>query len=536
MNDERPIEKLLRRAAKKRSDESSAPPELHSANRRLLQDEVARQFPPQAVPPREVAPPFWVALTRRWAYALALIPVIGLLALVVLPSLSKSKSKGSMELAKQTPAKNEAMPAALADEYFAATPAPVTLSASDSAHSVDAITPGRSGYGNSVEAITLGASGAGNTFSGGGNIRNLEGHTPAPTITAPAPAALPAVASQSQPAARRDIADDTKVLGGRLTEANANQPASAQANRPMEAARADDVSRFYSRTTPTYGVAAAAPPQSSPMTKVRSVAKETPPATALREQEAVAIASKAVTNSSTLAFDSVAAATVVPKAISGATSLGADAQMDRDSYADKTWLARGGGAERQRTVLNSQAFSNLGVPAEAKRKDVRAEVLIPPVLQNFQVQQQGRDLRIVDGDGSIYRGVVDEENTLYKQMSARQQQKLAIANDSKFNLKTPKQQTEAVSAVKKLEAQAYYLYRVEGTNRTLNQNVVFTWNFLDTNALAAGTLNYQNVAQKLDATKQPSQFPAMLQNSFINGRAQFGEGRAMEVNAVPVQP
>lgn len=248
------------------------------------------------------------------------------------------------------------------------------------------------------------------------------------------------------------------------------------------------------------------------------------------------MAIKTVTNGSTLHFDSVAGTTVVLEAASGVVTLGTNAQMDRDSYTDKAWLARGGGAERQRAMLNSQAFSNLGVPAEAKRNDARAEALTPPVLQNFQVQQQGRDLRIVDSDGSIYKGVVDEENTLYKQMSARQQQKLAIANDSKFNLKTPKQQTEAVSAVKKLEAQTYYLYRVEGTNRTLNQNVVFTWNFLDTNALAAGTLNYQNVAQKLDATKQPSQFPAVLQNSFINGRAQFGAGRAIEVNAVPVQP
>ena len=157
-----------------------------------------------------------------------------------------------------------------------------------------------------------------------------------------------------------------------------------------------------------------------------------------------------------------------------------------------------------------------------------------PVLVNFKVEQAGRDLRVVDGDGSVYKGVVDEENTLYKQISERQQQKLAIANDSKFKFQTPKQ-TEAVSQTKQLDAEIYYLYRVEGTNRTLNQNVVFTWNFVDTNALASGNLNYQNTAQKLDATKLPSQFPALLQNSHINGRAQFGEGREVEVNAVPVK-
>ena len=45
---ERPIEKLLRAAAKKRRDEAGAPFELHPADRRLLQGEVARQFASRA--------------------------------------------------------------------------------------------------------------------------------------------------------------------------------------------------------------------------------------------------------------------------------------------------------------------------------------------------------------------------------------------------------------------------------------------------------------------------------------------------------
>src|SRR6266571_108604 len=43
MDNERPIEKLLRRFAKKRRDESGPPLELHAATRRLLQGEVSRQ-------------------------------------------------------------------------------------------------------------------------------------------------------------------------------------------------------------------------------------------------------------------------------------------------------------------------------------------------------------------------------------------------------------------------------------------------------------------------------------------------------------
>ena len=44
MNDDRPIEKLLRRYANKRRDEAGAPVEMHPATRRLLQGEVASQF------------------------------------------------------------------------------------------------------------------------------------------------------------------------------------------------------------------------------------------------------------------------------------------------------------------------------------------------------------------------------------------------------------------------------------------------------------------------------------------------------------
>ena len=44
MEPERPIEKLLRDAGKKRRDDAGAPFELHPAARRLLQGEVAQRF------------------------------------------------------------------------------------------------------------------------------------------------------------------------------------------------------------------------------------------------------------------------------------------------------------------------------------------------------------------------------------------------------------------------------------------------------------------------------------------------------------
>ena len=66
MNDERPIEKLLRRYARKRHDEAGTPLELHPATRRLLQGEVSRQFPnPDAAGSGAVVG--WFAVFRqRW--------------------------------------------------------------------------------------------------------------------------------------------------------------------------------------------------------------------------------------------------------------------------------------------------------------------------------------------------------------------------------------------------------------------------------------------------------------------------------------
>ena len=515
MNDERPIEKLLRRATQKRNDEAGAPPELHPANRRLLQAEVARQFPPAQAPAREAAPPFWVTLTRRWAYALALIPVIGIVAVVVLPTLSKSKAKSQMELAKNTPLEFATAPAMLADEALAPEASAVTATVTDSAPA-----------GNDLK---LRASGGGNLVSA--NYSDL------PAITAPPPAALPQARTDRAGSVGRELMGAATVATDSLGVNRENEPASHrfEGNTPPATRRAQTES--FSRAAVPISVATAAPParngvvagvSGAPGAGAAVTAVPLPEKGAKLEERTVTNALVAQVKE----FD--AASSLVAKDGASAVAVTGVAQ---DGYsADKAWLARGGGAERQRTVLNSQAFSNLGGPAaEAKRKDARANALTPPVLVNFKVEQAGRDLRVVDGDGSIYRGVVDEQNTLYKQMSERQQQKLIVANESRFKFQTPKL-ADDLTVKKQLDADAYYLYRVEGTNRTLNQNVVFTWNFVDTNALVSGNLNYQNTQQKLDATKLPSQFPALLQNSYINGRAQFGEGREVEVNAVPVQP
>ena len=116
---ERPIEKLLRAAAKKRRDEAGAPFELHPATRRLLQGEVARKF---AKAPRQ-ARSFSERLGRWWprfAWGAALFAVLGVAAWMLVPALRNGKPEALL-------ARNEPVPeAAPAKEPPPPPPAPVT--------------------------------------------------------------------------------------------------------------------------------------------------------------------------------------------------------------------------------------------------------------------------------------------------------------------------------------------------------------------------------------------------------------------------
>lgn len=469
MNDERPIEKLLRRAAKKRSDEAGAPPELHPANRRVLQDEVARQFPKPVAPKQSALAEWWLLIKQRWAYGVAGIAVIWVAAVAIVPMLSKPKAqteialnspraeKLGMEMAKDTAALPEplATPAAPIAPPAAAADSALTFSARDSDNLRTASTP---------PAARLVA----------GNPDN----------------------SKLKPAGRRD-----------------GQVAAVSFAAPVTNAATPDrrqTTDAFSRAIP------------ASVAQTRSLAAS-PADLALKSEANQPALSKEQNDFSSPSL----------VAASGPASAPAEATADGYYLGSKNFIARGGGVEREQMTRNSQQFSNTAT--DPRKRDARYfNALTAPVLTNFRIEQAGRDVRVVDGDGSVYRGVVDEENTLYKQMVERQNLNLSNSYEKKFKFQAPKT-AEAIVATKQPAAE-FYLYRVEGTNRSLNQNVVFTWNFVATNALVAGNLDYKAAAQKLDATKLPSQFPALLQNSLINGRAQFGEGREVEVNAVPVRP
>jgi hypothetical protein len=89
---ERPIEKLLRAAAQRRRDDAGPPFELHPADRRLLQGEVARKF---AQPQRQNRS-FAELLSQWWprlAGGVAILAVLALAVRALLPLPRNDKSE-----------------------------------------------------------------------------------------------------------------------------------------------------------------------------------------------------------------------------------------------------------------------------------------------------------------------------------------------------------------------------------------------------------------------------------------------------------
>src|ERR1035437_1774127 len=113
MDNERPIERLLRAFAKKRRDGAGEPLELHPAARRMLQGEVARQFPKKASDGATWAQVL-AGLWPRLAWVAPVIVVLGIGVWALVQSHRKAEEK--FALAKNLPAPAAQPP--VAAEYF----------------------------------------------------------------------------------------------------------------------------------------------------------------------------------------------------------------------------------------------------------------------------------------------------------------------------------------------------------------------------------------------------------------------------------
>jgi hypothetical protein len=148
-----------------------------------------------------------------------------------------------------------------------------------------------------------------------------------------------------------------------------------------------------------------------------------------------------------------------------------------------------------------------------------------PVLANFQVQQNGNAIRVVDADGSVYDGELQPESVATQNIPV--QPALPAQNE----------QQKTIATRDELQAVQPYFFRVTGMNQTLKQKVVFAGNLL---AMANVTTNFQQSSPDraglgVNAQSEISnQWP--WSNSRIAGTAILAGTNHIEINAVPLSP
>ncbi len=189
----------------------------------------------------------------------------------------------------------------------------------------------------------------------------------------------------------------------------------------------------------------------------------------------------------------------------------------------------------------SQNFVQAGVSsAQNLFKNSVASAQTTPVLQSFQVQQNGDAISVVDRDGSVYHGSVQPETGTIRNEPAP-------AETVAAQIAPPQRQTKATpSAGNMQQAAQNYFFRVSGMNRTLKQNVVFTGNML-ANSGAPQTAQSSNsfggfgggggggsAGNHLQQAAANQSQQSLMWNSRIIGTAVVASTNQIEINAVPV--
>jgi hypothetical protein len=155
------------------------------------------------------------------------------------------------------------------------------------------------------------------------------------------------------------------------------------------------------------------------------------------------------------------------------------------------------------------------------------------VLNSFQVEQQGDDLRIVDRDGSVYYGNLSVQ--LPGQQPATLTQQVSLSYGA-----APSQNAAAggLGLNESSPNTAVYFLRAQGTNVTLAKPVTLEGRFLErTNVALFGETRAKKEAN-LEA--KPAAAPPVDRFSkarkAIVGRATVGQTNQFPVNAVAVEP
>ena len=535
------VEEQLKAWARNRREEAGAPVELHSAARQLLQDEVARTFANKSAGPTAPAGGWWNSFWPRVALVgslgVALVVVVGIL----LPGLAKSKSK-SQHLAQLREQEEISISASVNRD------APAQAAPSNSARAVEAPTD-RLGD-ETVKTPAVEARSA-------REVPALAGDKPLEHEVA--------VKAESKDAVRKSVEPS----------ANVENQKGPETNRPLELAYSEKAKET-------------APPQGQIATADRGLAPDNASSRLLMQRYglapkradtgAVAVLDDKQTRSAALRNRALATPQVTLEVKNGGRSFGGIVAGGIGGGAGTTNAA----ASNERAVVfdnqnravtnayvlalvreahgatdqivsppqqreadqpragNANAYYTRG-PAEwtgrqyaqAPKYRVNFNSPTPPdVLQSFQVQQIGRQIRVMDADGSVYDGSIEPKAT--GELAKRSLVVQTTTADLKKN-PAPKLAGSGSAG----ETPQNVFFRVAGTNRTLNQLVVFDGTFVAntnrTNDVVPGAKQEGDRSNVAPQQNRPLQSQQLL-NAPIQGLATIGERNRVQINASPVGP
>jgi hypothetical protein len=482
MDNERPIEKLLRDYAKKRRADAGEPRELHPATRRLLQGEVSRQFPK---PQRRGS--LLAEFFARWrpglTYALCVLALVAISVPLLLPTFREAQSGNQQARAvvSEAEADNQSRAAVVAQETDEARPA---------------------GRSNEAGQVGLAFTEVERAKDSASNFKLEEEKQKSQTARMLATDTLARSAPATPPA--------PQIAGRDQTQAVAPLAIQSYAEQPVREFRADDAKALPVESRRTF----AEQPAALAAEKLGASRAAPPPAStdSVAGTAGVALAARAPGFAPTAATP----ATALPDATESAAF--------RQRY----------GLAPTASAAIVQGYSQTANAAKFRRA-TGAGADASPVLTTFQLEQTGDQLRVIDSDGSTYTGQITSSAP-----------NLTLATKVELKGATPRKADDK-SAVRAssappdsyYQAGQNYFFHVTGTNRTLQQPVVFAGNLLIlTNAPATGqTVLTQAPAARSQNQLAPRQNPLpILLNSTISGNVQLGTNREMQINAVPVNP
>jgi len=478
---ERPIEKLLRACAKKKREQAGEAWEPHPATRRLLQQEAARRWRSK---PASTSAWFGWLLGHGWLRPLVALGAVASIAIVTWVSLQTPAARTPLRLlVKNEPRQSQS---ATGPTATAASSEQVRLKRNDAENREE-------------DATQLLADNNARKKQETASTQQSElAKDLSKTLDRPAAPAQPPTPAQNGPVVQEPGLSQENVAT-LAAAASAPTPQNYHLHRGLQSAH----------TAP----ATAPVPELATVGAAKSALLSGAPNASAVPLEATAEAERRVSN------------------------LGG---VLRDAAPNTGVVQYGYFAASQQPVGNANARSfqtlaqNQKAPAAPQAAAIRgAGPSANQILVSFRLEQAGRQLRVIDSDGSVYAGPIQASNGLSPAAAAADQTRLGVTQRAAPTLART---AGARDSIANGQPPVHYFFQVVGTNRSSNQQVIFSGTLNgDTNLLgtvSGGIVQANEASDKLAATPPPSS----LQTLRLSGKVVIGQDPAVQLEAVPASP